>query len=216
MRINEIANLINNANICVDVGSDHAQLSIMLVDQNKAKIVYNIEKNHEPYMNSVNNTKKYKNIINIKSDGFKDFDSSLLINYCTISGLGASTIIEILNGCKNKIENIILCANNNYNLIREFAYKNKWNIYYEKTILVNNIYYEIICLSKILGKKVKRKDITFGNFKLKKNDQLYIDKLKSILEKTDIDFFKDKNKDKYKYYIKMRKMVNKYEKNRII
>ena len=92
MRINEIANLINDANICVDVGSDHANLSIILATEEKAKIIYNLEKNDGPLLNSINNTKQYSNIKNVKSDGFKNFDSSLLIDYCTISGMGLMAV----------------------------------------------------------------------------------------------------------------------------
>ncbi|MDE5545821.1 MAG: class I SAM-dependent methyltransferase, partial [Malacoplasma sp.] len=86
-RIREIANLINNAKIVVDVGSDHAQLSIFLISENRSDVVYNLEKNEKPFLNSVNNTKKYVNkIFNINSDGFEKFDKSLEIDYCTISG----------------------------------------------------------------------------------------------------------------------------------
>ncbi|MDE5775156.1 MAG: class I SAM-dependent methyltransferase, partial [Malacoplasma sp.] len=41
MRIREIANLINDGKIVVDVGSDHAQLSIFLISENRCKLVYN-------------------------------------------------------------------------------------------------------------------------------------------------------------------------------
>ncbi|MDE6894036.1 MAG: class I SAM-dependent methyltransferase, partial [Malacoplasma sp.] len=102
MRIREIANLINNTKIVVDVGSDHAQLSIFLISENRANLVYNIEKNDKPFLNSVNNTKKYKDkIINLKSDGFEKFDKSIEIDYCTISGMGSKTMIEILCKCIN-------------------------------------------------------------------------------------------------------------------
>ncbi|MDE7099842.1 MAG: class I SAM-dependent methyltransferase, partial [Malacoplasma sp.] len=103
MRIREIANLINDGKIVVDVGSDHAQLSIFLISENRCKLVYNIEKNEKPFLNSCNNTKKYKDkIINIKSDGFDLFDKSLEIDYCIISGMGSKTMIEILCKCTNK------------------------------------------------------------------------------------------------------------------
>lgn len=212
MRINEIANLIKDANICVDVGSDHANLSIILAKENKAKIIYNIEKNSAPLQNSINNTKSYSNIKNVKSDGFKSFDSSLLIDYCTISGMGANTIVEILDGCKNKINNIIVCPNNNYQLIREWAKNNKWKIKYEKTIIANKIYYEIIWLTKTQGKKVLFKNqCLFGIRSIKKNDSLFIEKLKNEYESEDINFFKNKNDKKYKYLKKAKRYLEKYE-----
>lgn len=212
MRINEIANLINDANVCVDVGSDHANLSIILATEKKAKIIYNLEKNDAPLLNSINNTKQYTNIKNIKSDGFKNFDSSLLIDYCTISGMGANTIVEILNGCKNKINNIIICPNNNYHLIREWAKINKWKIKFEKTILTKKIYYEIIWLTKTEGKKVlTHNQCLFGIRKIKKNDTLYLQKLKQEFKSENLDFFKEKNPKKYKYLKKVKRYLNKYD-----
>lgn len=212
MRINEIANLINDANICVDVGSDHANLSVILAKEKKAKIIYNLEKNDLPLQNSITNTKAYSNINNIKSDGFKNFDSSLLIDYCTISGMGANTIVEILNGCKNNINNIILCPNNNYYVVRKWAKDNKWKIKLEKTIFSNKIYYEIIWLTKKEGKRIfSYNQCLFGIRKIKKFDLLFLDKLKYELEVEDIDFFKNKNPNRYKYLMKVKRYLNKYD-----
>ncbi len=56
-KISFIASLINDENIVVDIGSDHAKLSQILVKENKAKKVINIEKNDGPLLNSINSTK---------------------------------------------------------------------------------------------------------------------------------------------------------------
>ncbi|MDE7075374.1 MAG: class I SAM-dependent methyltransferase, partial [Malacoplasma sp.] len=176
MRIREIANLINNTKIVVDVGSDHAQLSIFLISENRANLVYNIEKNDKPFLNSVNNTKKYKDkIINLKSDGFEKFDKSIEIDYCTISGMGSKTMIEILCKCINKIKNIIVCPNNNEYLIRKFAYDNFYKIKKDFFIRENEIFYPIIWLSKSEGIKQKnfKKNLLCGEKKVKKDDLLY-------------------------------------------
>lgn len=213
MRINEISNLIDNANVCVDVGSDHAYLSIELIKNQKTKVVYNLEKNLGPFNNSVKNTKDYPDkIFNILSDGFKFFNENIEIDYCIISGMGGNTITSILNGIKNKINALVLCPNNNSYLIRKWAKQNKWKIYLEKTIIDNGIYYEIICLSKNKGIKIFLKNqLFFGSRKLKKNDCLYIDKLKNELEKSNYLILKQKNKSKYRMYKKIKKYINKYD-----
>ncbi|MDE6645821.1 MAG: class I SAM-dependent methyltransferase [Malacoplasma sp.] len=201
MRIREIANLINNTKIVVDVGSDHAQLSIFLISENRANLVYNIEKNDKPFLNSVNNTKKYKDkIINLKSDGFEKFDKSIEIDYCTISGMGSKTMIEILCKCINKIKNIIVCPNNNEYLIRKFAYDNFYKIKKDFFIRENEIFYPIIWLSKSEGIKQKnfKKNLLCGEKKVKKNDllyPLYLENKISSLEK--IENLKKNNKEKY-------------------
>ncbi|MDE5553289.1 MAG: class I SAM-dependent methyltransferase, partial [Malacoplasma sp.] len=182
MRIRSIANRINNAQVTVDIGSDHALLSIFLINEKRSAIVYNIEKNEGPFNNSVKNTTKIKNIINLMGDGLKNFDSSIHINYCVIAGMGAKTITQIIHESNNKVDYFITCSNNNYELIRKFAKENKFKIVFEETIKENGIYYEIICISKIAGKKIIFKNqIIFGVHSLKKNDLLYIEKLKSLL-----------------------------------
>lgn len=215
MRIKTIASLINKANVCVDIGSDHAHLSLLLIKENRSQIVYNVEKNDAPLLNSINNTKGYQDkIFNIKSDGFKNFDSSIKIDYCTISGMGTNTIIDILDNCKNNVDNFVICSNNNYNVLRNWIKKNKFKIYNELTVCENNIYYEIICFSKNKGYKLfTKKQVKFGIRKIKKNDLLYLDKLKDELNKSNYLFFKDKNKDKYNKYIEMEKYIKKYDTN---
>lgn len=213
MRIKTIKDFINNANMCVDVGSDHAHLSLFLINENRSKHVYNIEKNDGPLQNSIKNTISYKNrIFNIKSDGFKNFDSLINIDYCTISGMGTSTIINILNDCKNNVKNFVICSNNNYDVLRKWIKKNKYKIYDEKTILENEIFYEIICFSKEKGYRLFfNNQIKFGIRKIKKNDNLYIQKLKYELEKSNFLFFKDKNKEKYKKYKNIERYIKKYD-----
>lgn len=200
-RIREIANLINDAKIVVDVGSDHAQLSIFLISENRCNLIYNIEKNEKPFLNSVKNTEKYKGkIINIKSDGFENFDKNIEIDYCTISGMGAKTIVEILCKSLNRIKNIIVCPNNNEFLIRKFAYDNFYKIKKDFFIKENGIFYPIIWMSKNDGVRQKgfKKNLLCGEKKMKKDDFLYSSFLKnkiSSLEK--IDNLKNNNKEKY-------------------
>lgn len=213
MRINTIADLINDANVCVDVGSDHANLSVNLIKKNKSKIVYNIEKNEGPLQNSINNTKDFKGrIFNIKSDGFKDFDVKIKIDYCVISGMGSKTIIDILTNCRNRVDCFITCANNGYEKLREWIKKNKYRIYFEQTIKDNDIFYEIICFSKIKGNRIFWPNTPlFGVRKIKKNDNLYIEKLKFELNKTNGLDFKKMNKKKYKKIIKIKRYIKKYD-----
>lgn len=212
-RIRSIANNIFNSKVTVDIGSDHAQLSTFLIKENRSEIVYNVEKNDGPLTNSINNTKGFKNIINLKSDGFKSFDSSIVIDNCVIAGMGAKTIIDIISGCKNQVTRFITCSNNNYDLIRKFAKQNHFKIEYELTVKENDIYYEIICISKKYGKRIWfNNQIEFGIRSQKKNDSLYLEKLKDYLaNEKPIEFYLDKNQNKYQQLIKIKRYINKYD-----
>ncbi len=201
-RIVEIANLIQNKDLVVDVGSDHAQLSILLISQKKCNKVINIEKNQKPYLTSVNNTKHLNDkISNILSDGFQKFDPKIEIDVLTISGMGAKNMVDIINKSSNNIKNIILCPNNNENLLREYAYRNSYKIKKDFTVEENNFLYPIIWLSKVEGYKVKNNKKLFflGNRKLKKEDSKYKELLTHKINcLSNIKDIKIKNKEKYK------------------
>lgn len=213
-RIQIIANLIENADLVVDVGSDHAQLSILLISQNKCQKVINIEKNLKPFENSVNNTKQFGDkITNILSDGFQKIDKNIVLDYVVIAGMGAKTMVDIICKCENKINNIIFCPNNNDNLIRQFAYNNFYKVKKDITIFENSFYYSLIWLSKNDGIKLKtKKDFLIGNKKMKKEDSLFFSLLESKINKLEnIENLKKQNKNKYKELQLYRKILKKWQ-----
>ncbi len=211
MRINKLFSLINDyKNLIIDVGSDHAFLSKLIIDNNKSKRVINLEKNDGPLLNSVNNTKENKyitRIYNIKSDGLNEIDSSLFIDICFISGMGGNTIIDILeNAKKNKISEYILQPNNNEYQIRKWAKKNNWKIKNELIIKDNNLFYEIIILNKKQGyKPIFKKDIFFGKINLKNKDKYFIEKYNVFFENK--KSYLDKNKNLSKKYKIFKKVI---------
>lgn len=214
-RLLEIANLINKTDLVVDLGSDHAQLSILLISQNKAKKVINIEKNIQPFNVGVKNTLKYKDRIeNILSDGFDKIDKNIKIDYLVIAGMGAKNMVNIVSKSENKIDNIIFCPNNNEHLIREFAYNNFYLINKDLTINDNGVFYSLFWLSKINGFKPKnnKKYFYLGYKKNSKSDYLFKDlcqlRIKS-LEK--IPNLKKQNPEKYKELKFYKKVVKKWK-----
>lgn len=222
MRINEIIKFINKCDTIVDIGSDHALLSKLVIDNDLATKVYNVEKNLGPLNNSIKNTidKKYENnIINILGDGFINFDSNIKINYCVISGMGSALIIEIISHCLNNVDYFLFCPNNNCWKIREWAQVNRYKIVNEKTIIDNGIYYEIILLSKNIGKKIlTNKQVYFGNRQIKKRDDLFIDKLKFDYQKLLDNFeeIKKYNRKKFREIFKIKRYILRYENKRSI
>ncbi len=187
MRINKALSFIDKKqNVIIDVGSDHAKLSKLIIDNDLSSRVINIEKNEGPFIQSKNETSKNKyisKIYNIKSDGLSQIGSSLLVDKCFIMGMGGKTIIEIISGYKfNNIKEFILQPNNNESSIREWAKKNKWKIKNEDLIKEKGIIYEFIILSKEDGYKPRFKnDLIFGRINIKNKNKLFIEKWKSFI-----------------------------------
>lgn len=124
MRINDLVSLIKSKQkLIIDVGSDHAHLSKLIIDKDLADKVINLEKNDGPLQNGIKNTssEKYKNRIdNKKSDGLKEVDPSLLIDICFICGMGGKTIVEILDNALDKnVKQYFLQPNNNESDVRK-------------------------------------------------------------------------------------------------
>ena len=97
-RINLIASLVVKCNIVLDIGSDHAKVSKILTDENKANRVIKVELNEGPLQNSIKPTseaKYYNHISNIKSNGHKEIYPSFSIDVCIIAGMGGKTIVEM-------------------------------------------------------------------------------------------------------------------------
>ncbi len=216
MRINDLASLITEKqNLIVDIGSDHAFLSKLIIDKDLANKVINLEKNDGPLQNGINNTNspKYQSRIeNIKSDGLKEIDPSLLIDTCFICGMGGKTIVKILDDALDKkVKQYILQPNNNEADIRKWANKNLWKISKELVIQDNGIYYEIICLSKKEGYyPIFKKDIIFGRQNIKSQNKLFLEKWSAYFQAHEEIIRNQRNHELNNLY-EMFKKVSKHE-----
>ncbi|MDR0739540.1 MAG: tRNA (adenine(22)-N(1))-methyltransferase TrmK [Mycoplasmataceae bacterium] len=178
-RIDCIINLIKDNGTVVDVGSDHAQLAIKLLIQNKAKHVYNIEINNNPYQNTLCNLKA-KNLLNkttnICANGLKTLDIQETINYCVIAGMGGNKITQILaeTNTKLKIKKFILLPNNSADSLRFFLRKMKYKLFFEKIIQEKKYYYQLIVASKNSGLSINNsREIYFGSYNLRHPSKLF-------------------------------------------
>lgn len=147
-RLQVIYDLIaDQTNHVVDVGADHAYLSIALIKNNKAKMVSNIEINTLPYKNGINNVKRhhYESKIHFYlNDGLKDLKLPH-VDYICISGMGADNIIEIIsNNNLNKPDYYLLQPNTDIHKLREYLFINHYEIINEVVIEEKKYYYEII------------------------------------------------------------------------
>ncbi|MGL4647628.1 MAG: tRNA (adenine(22)-N(1))-methyltransferase [Mycoplasmoidaceae bacterium] len=208
-RINFLASLIEDEIVVIDIGSDHAKLSKILIDQQRTKRVINIEKNDGPLLNSISATSQAKyfgKILNIKSDGLSAISSTFFINTCVIAGMGAKTIIKILNHCKNHyVARYIIQPNNNTHLLRKWCRNNFFKIADEVLIKENEIIYEILIISKKAGYyPIANNSLLFGKINLNNKNSLFIEKWKNELV-----HYQKSNPKKYSKEIKrIKKVVN--------
>lgn len=151
-RINGIVEMCNYSNTIIDIGCDHAYISISLIKKNKCKRCIAVDINKLPLMNAMKNIADNDltdYIQCIQSNGF-DFLSHIEGGTsAVIAGMGGSNIADILKQNINKIAKMdyILIQPNAYARdIRKFLLNNNIHIEKEDVIFSEGVYYEYILI----------------------------------------------------------------------
>ncbi len=144
-RLSLVATLIKEDKIVADIGTDHANLPIFLMNQNKCKKVYAADINKGPLesakknINSANLAEKIEVFL---SDGLKKvpLDAQEIV----IAGMGGRLISEIIEAAPfTKSENVGLILQpmsdsvtlrkylyeNGYEIVKEFAFEDAGHLY---------------------------------------------------------------------------------------
>lgn len=162
-RLKKIASLVDkNVNV-VDIGCDHALLDIYLTLNNNNKCIAS-DLRQNIIEQALKNIEKY-NLENkiklITSDGTKNIKIPLN-STIVISGMGASTIVNILqNTDHTNIDNLVIQSNNDLELLRKKTILLNYYIFDEEVIYDKNKYYVIIKFKKGY-KKYTKKELEFG------------------------------------------------------
>lgn len=113
-RLNAIVSLIpNHVRVLADVGTDHSQLIIKLILDQKLDHAYGLDIASGPLMQAQNNVVHYNledKIDLIKTDGLNGFEEN--VDCIVIAGMGAETIMSIVNAY-NFAENHVLIVQSN-------------------------------------------------------------------------------------------------------
>ena len=180
-RLLTVASFVNKNAIVLDVGTDHAYLPIYLEKNNLCQRIIASDISIKALESAKKNITKYqsKRIKLVLSDGLRNIEDKY--DTLILSGMGTHTIINILEG-HDLPQNIIICSNNDLYLLRHFMNKKGYKIKYEKAIIDNNKYYDII--SFIQGKEhLSKKILKYGKSNNKDYyNYLYI-KQKGIIKK---------------------------------
>lgn len=155
-RLKTIASLVPKDSYPLDIGCDHAMLSIYLVKEcNFSKVVASDDK-EGPLLGAKKNIDFYhvkKNIQLIQADGLEAYQDG--VDVITISGMGGILISQIFEKNKDvleKVNTIILSPNNHTPLVRKELTKCGYRIEDELLVKENKITYPILVFKKGRGK----------------------------------------------------------------
>ncbi|GHU50641.1 hypothetical protein FACS189459_4890 [Bacilli bacterium] len=174
--------ITSNDNIIVDVGSDHAYISIYCLLYKGTSYAYNIENKQKPFERTVDNINKYNlnnKCLNIFADGLKTDLIKKPIDYCIISGMGDKNITNIIKNRNNniKINEYIIVSNDNPITLRGYLKETNMRVSFEDVIIEShknkNLYFFLTIISD-KGINVKTiNDIDYGPHNLKEKSNRF-------------------------------------------
>ena len=168
-RLLAVASFISNNDKVIDIGCDHGYLGIYLKNNNLCKDILLTDLRKNALNNAINNIKKYNlDIKTFETNGLNNIDVDKY-NTITISGMGTSTIIDILSVLKDNksINKLIIQSNNDLDILRKEIIKLNFYLDDEITIKEKDIYY-VICKFIKGNKKNDNNELLYG---LNKNDK---------------------------------------------
>ena len=184
-RLKTIGDLVPLSSYPLDIGCDHALLSIYLVKEKGIKKAVASDNKSGPLKKAKENVKFYKvkdKVELIEAEGLNSYKDG--IDTITISGMGGLNINRILENNKSYLKNIntIILSPNNYSIaVKRKLIKLGYYISDEKLVKENNIIYQILVFMK--GRKYySYKKLYLGPVLMTKEDELTKEYYKKELE----------------------------------
>jgi len=194
-RIETIASLIKPYTKIADIGCDHGFVIKYGIDKCGVQLAYAIDNKSGPLNNAKSVLKGYRQVKFFLSNGIEKVDKN--IEVVIIAGMGGYLIRNILTeNFENLklVKKIIVGANRDSDLIRNFLNKNGYIINNEKMIFEDGKYYEIDSFEK--GTVIyTNKQIEYGPIFLKEKSDIFLNKWSQVYNKyKSLENFADKNK----------------------
>ena len=184
-RLKTIGDLVPLSSYPLDIGCDHALLSIYLVKEKGIKKAVASDNKSGPLKKAKENVNFYKvkdKVELIEAEGLNSYKEG--IDTITISGMGGLNINRILENNKSYLKNIntIILSPNNYSIaVKRKLIKLGYYISDEKLVKENNIIYQILVFMK--GRKYySYKKLYLGPVLMTKKDELTKEYYKRELE----------------------------------
>lgn len=183
-RLKTIGDLVPLSTYPIDIGCDHALLSIYLVKERDFSKAIASDNKSGPLKKARENVKYYNvsdKVKLVKAEGLDSYTEG--IDTVTISGMGGLTINKILDDnrkCLKNVDTLILSPNNYSLAVKRKMIKLGYHIDNEVLVKDNKIIYEILVFKK--GRKYySYKKLFLGPILSLKNDSLTKEYYQSIL-----------------------------------
>ena len=184
-RLRVISDFISDNSFILDIGCDHALVDIYTVLNKKDVKAIASDIKEGPLSYAKDNVRKYgvsNKVTVVLGDGFSSYRKG--VDTVIMSGLGSTTIVDILNrgaSCLKDISKLIISSNNDYYFLRKSICDLGFYISNETIVYDKNKYYPIMVFEK--GKSdYNDYELKYGPILLKDLSPVFIDYLR--LEKS--------------------------------
>lgn len=144
-RINAIIKYIKSEDRVIDVGCDHAYLSMILSKKRIFSIASDLKENIIQKAHLVASTRKLDDYIDFRcGNGFDTLRKEDNINVAVLSGMGSYLIIKLLSNTNYKFEKIITISNREHEYLRKNMLKLGYTVSLEEIIYEKGKYYNLI------------------------------------------------------------------------
>ena len=174
-RLKLVGDYVDKGSVPLDIGCDHAKLSIYLLKEKNFPFVYASDNKIGP-LNQARENVNYYNLADkielIKADGLNSLNDK--IDTITVTGMGGLTINKMFFENKNKLTNIktiILSPNNFIKEVRETINKLGYYLKDEELVEESNKLYHILVFSKG-NKTYSDKELYLGPILMTKNKEI--------------------------------------------
>jgi len=204
LRLLAASKYIKGYNFLADCGTDHAKLPIFCVEHGLVKKAIASDNKSGPIENakkSIDKANLNDLVIPVLADGLSYLNKD--IDIVSILGMGGRLIIQILeNADITSVKRLILSANSENYLLREFLQDINWMIEKEELIKENGKYYQLMVLSK--GKmNLSELEKEFGPLIIKEKSAEFIEMINKLLVKL-VSAFKKAKTEEVRIEIKKR------------
>lgn len=171
-------------NCLADCGTDHAKLPIYCVENNLVKKAYASDNKIGPLENAIASIKAANlegKVFPVLADGLGYLISE--IDVVSVLGMGGRLIQAILSQADLKdVKRLILIANSENIILRDFLEKNNWKIDFEELIKEKGKYYQLMVLSKGIM-KLSMIEKEFGPLIIKEKSDAFIEMIDKLIKK---------------------------------
>jgi len=189
IRLNKIADMVKKGVTAADIGTDHALLPILLIDNQICPKVYACDVAKGPLLAAQTNIAKVglsEHIPTVLSDGLKNVPSDA--DACILAGMGCITAVEIFEASFERLiqmKQIIVVVNRDTTKMREWISDHHFTI--EEEIYISDRDHDYIALSFTPQEHApySKEELLLGPILQKKKDPAYFAYCQRQKEKID-------------------------------